>query len=482
MNHRGRLLLLSLFLLSAATAEDNPSQYRTVPCPPDAVAERITCGELTVPENRLTGDGQVRISVIRLSPPAPVIPPTAVLGGGGPGGELGLDGLGITFWENYRQEILGDKGELILIDQRGAGSSTPLLNCPRLNEKIIEWLPQFLPAKDFPQVIIPALRHCLRQLRQAGIEVTAYTTDSSARDMNDLRRLLGLTEWNIIGYSYGSRLALELLRQWPQSVRAAVLESPLPADFFRLPPAYPVNSALKKVSAACARLEACAVHGDLRKNVMRLIRQLRERPQRLTVRHEGKPRPMALTADDVLAVLIFGTYRSDLLSILPTTVQQWSSLEIPTHSPAVRIYLQNYLDFVLDERYASLLNWSINCHETQLNPPPPASPLERIEWEASEQLTKMCGDLFPNLRAQLAAPVKSRRPVLIIGGTFDPATPVEWARTLQNRLADSRLLTVPGGHTPSLTFSCLRQAMRDFLVRPDGKKFDHCGIMKPLFY
>ena len=70
-------------------------------------------------------------------------------------------------------------------------------------------------------------RGCHRLIRE-GANFDVYDSAASAADLEDLRRALGYEEWNLLGISYGTRLALTTMRDHPQGLRSVVLDSAYP--------------------------------------------------------------------------------------------------------------------------------------------------------------------------------------------------------------------------------------------------------------
>ena len=70
---------------------------------------------------------------------------------------------------------------------------------------------------------------------------------------------LGIDSWNVYGVSYGSKLALTVLRDHPQGIRSVVLDSVSPPNdnivekWWSAP-----ASSFKAIFAACAAQPACA--------------------------------------------------------------------------------------------------------------------------------------------------------------------------------------------------------------------------------
>src|SRR4029450_11589838 len=81
----------------------------------------------------------------------------------------------------------------------------------------------------------------------------------SAADAIDLRKALGYQAWDIYGVSYGSRLALELMRRDPSGIRAVALSGPLPpGPLVRAQHPLSFQRALERVFNKCTAQSACA--------------------------------------------------------------------------------------------------------------------------------------------------------------------------------------------------------------------------------
>jgi hypothetical protein len=76
---------------------------------------------------------------------------------------------------------------------------------------------------------------------------------------------------------------------------------------------------------------------------------------------------------------------------------------------------------------------------------------------------------YKNVRTPAPVEYKGSAPIVVVGTTGDPATPVEWARALRKQLGNASLLTWKGeGHTAyGRSNSCIGNAVDDYFV--DGK-------------
>src|SRR5207302_4130586 len=108
--------------------------------------------------------------------------------------------------------------DAIIFDQRGVGYSVPALNCPPVGGRD----PMSAALES-----VSDLARCRDDVVREGIPLDAYTIPESAADVNDIRQALGYAQLDLYGLSYGTKLALAVMRDFPTTVRSAVLDSVL---------------------------------------------------------------------------------------------------------------------------------------------------------------------------------------------------------------------------------------------------------------
>ena len=204
--------------------------------------------KLKVPENRTNpASRMIELAVVKLdSKSANPAPPVVYLAGGPGGSSIGEAGL------PWMQELFGklqETRDVILMDQRGTGQSTPLLYW-----KSPSPLPPdaFLSEEKLHSYYSESSRKARDYFREQGFDLTGYNTVESAHDLEDLRIGLGVEKISLIGYSYGTHLALATLRLHPDSIESAVLvgcEGPNHTQ--KLPQTY--DAQLRKISDLAAR-------------------------------------------------------------------------------------------------------------------------------------------------------------------------------------------------------------------------------------
>src|SRR4029079_1061419 len=120
-------------------------------------------------------------------------------------------------------------------------------------------------------------------------DVAAYNSTENAADIAELRVALGIDHWNVYGVSYGSKLALIVLRNHPQGIRSVVLDSVSPptnniAETWWSAPA----SSFKAIFAACAAQRACATaFPNLEEEFTATVNRLDEAPAIVRVKDDS---------------------------------------------------------------------------------------------------------------------------------------------------------------------------------------------------
>ena len=106
---------------------------------------------------------------------------------------------------------------------------------------------------------------CVEEIKASGADLSAYNTENNARDVQALMSALGYGTYNVYGISYGTRLALEVMRTVPQGVRSVVIDGVAPSfvpilDTF----ATPFADSMDKLAEQCAADEGChAAYPDI---------------------------------------------------------------------------------------------------------------------------------------------------------------------------------------------------------------------------
>ncbi|HEY3826660.1 MAG TPA: alpha/beta hydrolase [Bryobacteraceae bacterium] len=216
------LLLLLLLPAVSGAQQDNVPRIESSDCIYQAdSAHKTRCGYLVVPENRHRPQSKViKLPYIYVESSNPARKPDPVLyTGGGPGVSSLHPVTSIA-----RRSLLRDR-DYIAFEQRGTHFASPNLECEGEGQAIQQAYLNHRPIED---AVLEAVRQCREKLVRQGIDLSAYNTDESAADIEDLRRLLKIDSLNLMGISYSGGLMMAVLQKYPQHIRSLVLDSPLP--------------------------------------------------------------------------------------------------------------------------------------------------------------------------------------------------------------------------------------------------------------
>lgn len=217
----GLLLLACTTLICRAQKAELP-RVEDSPCvyvPGEGYEAR--CGYLVVAENRERPEGPaIKLPFIYVRSKNPASRPDPVLyTGGGPGVSSLHPVTSIP-----RRSLLADR-DYIAFEQRGTHFALPNLEC---DGERVEVRNAYLEHRSPDAARIAAVRSCRQKLISQGIDLSAYSTDESAADIEDLRRVLKIDSINLMGISYSGGLMMAVLQKYPEHIRSLILDSPLP--------------------------------------------------------------------------------------------------------------------------------------------------------------------------------------------------------------------------------------------------------------
>ncbi len=428
------------------------------------VGRQVRCGDLEVPERRdQPGGATIRLHVAIFASDNPEPRPDPILYlEGGPGGDA-LETVPFAFEQRFARFL--ENRDFIMFDQRGTGFSEPSLSCPETREVDFEILPLALPAEESADRYLDSLRECRERLQGDGVDLSAYTSAASAADIADLITVLDYEQVNLYGISYGTRLALTVLRDHPDHIRSVVLDSAYPLEADALVD-FPSNGrrALDLLLAACGEDAGCSsAYPDLAGDLDRLVAELDGSPLTLPVTDifTGDAYEAKLNGDGLVGLLFQGLYSAELIPLLPDMVGDLAAADVVTASRLLTTFLA-------DGEFLSIgVLASVQCGEEI----PFATPEEVAVAGASDPLLDRLADSSINVGEPAFEmceiwqvdppdplenqPVTSDVPTLVLAGEFDPITPPAWGRLAADGLERSQLIVFPGiGHGASVSGDC----------------------------
>jgi pimeloyl-ACP methyl ester carboxylesterase len=398
------------------------------------------CGEIEVPEDRSKPGGRkIRIfaAVLPANTLSPKEDPLLILAGG-PGQAAST----LAPFASRLNEIRRAR-DVVLIDQRGTGRSSPLA-CDA-----------FKPRDDESMETdpVPRARQCAAELAAQGVDVAQYTTTAWLADLEAMRDALGYARWNLWGGSYGTRVAQEYLRRHPDRVRTVTLDGVAPPSMIITLDIWRTRQdVLDAVFRACRASPACAkAHPDPAATLAAIARTLG--PDGRDVEgidpRTGKASRLHVTFDVVLGLLQPLTYAPELSMLLPEMLALAAAGDYGPLFAATQSFTTN-----VAEQMNAALHFSVTCAEDVPRIAPGAQEKALADLPArgiADNAIAVC-KVWPrgSMPADFTDPVRSDKPVLLFSGGMDPVTPPAYGAAVAQTLPNSKHIVAPGyGHIVS---------------------------------
>ncbi len=295
--------------------------------PLDIDGQTVICGTVSVPENYDAPEGRrvpLEFFLGRSLSTNPFPDGVVYLHGGPASGSLDMIRT-VTDVLFDGQRAFRD---VVSFDQRAAMLSSSTVRCYDAMAENMVGIVRALknappPEGEEPFDVASIYRPCVEELYASGADLTQYNTSNNARDVRAVMTALGYPTYNIFGISYGTRLALEVLRTAPEGVRSVIIDGVAPPTVRLYDELLPPHAdAIEALFDQCAADAACAeAYPDLRAKFIELGDELTDNP---IPGSRGRP---ALTADTVYALFNLRTRQSarqvrDLNDYLPRIITE----------------------------------------------------------------------------------------------------------------------------------------------------------------
>jgi len=494
------IFLIALPCSAADYVIDDAIEFQATDCWIKPASEHPTdCGWLMVPEDwGYPNERQLKLPVViyHAADPDSSLHPVIYLSGGPGVPALGQNGKSINGWRRSTDAIFPGR-TVIVFDQRGMGLGSPKLECQGVGDPKI-WNPISNNPNEFPDRSARGSEiyaACAEKHMNAGHDLTAFNTLQSAADVEALRLALGFEDVILFGISYGTRLALTVMKNYPTNIYAAILDSPFPPQA-EYPGYYSdgFGAVLERLFQACQKDESCAAaYPDLRQRFLSLLQNLAENPvvieiTNLEVSPSGEREPLYVRVNDVLFlnVLREELYNTARLSQLPAFIAGAAKGEYWR----LKSYVENTISSSFSDKADTGATLSITCNDdadTIYRPP------TEKDFEAYPHLKNL---VMWNHHFNLCAvwpmkpgsgnrdPVVSKIPSLLLAGGLDPSTPVELAELAARTLDVSHVFVFPAnGHVQIKYDECAWEVIGEFMTSPAKRPNPDCltSLRQPAF-
>jgi pimeloyl-ACP methyl ester carboxylesterase len=432
--------------------------------PNSGLSTAAWCADFPVPENRADPHSRtIKLKLAVLRSRAQVASPDMLAFLAGGPGQAATDSAAQV--AAVLKPLLAHR-HVLLLDQRGTGGSNAL-SCKASAATNTPDDSTFDADK-----LRAAAAQCLKLL--AGhADPRYYTTTIAAQDLEDVRKAIGSPQFDLLGVSYGTRMAQQYLMRFPQSVRSVVLDSAVPnslalgEDFARN-----LDDALKAQFARCTAEPACKKQfGDPDQTLYQLRDALRANPHQVSFRDPQNYQTVKqmLDEDSLASVVRMFAYTPATAALLPL------SIDAAAHGDVGPLLGQaKLLNGELSELMGSGMQYSVICSEdADLLTVRPQDAQTILGTRMVDALKAVCSVWPKGTRpADFHAPLKTDKPVLLLAGQYDPVTPPRYAEEVARSLPNARVLTLKGQAHSVMATGCTPQLIQHFIEKLDPKTLD----------
>lgn len=436
---------------------------------------RAECATLTVPLDYAAPDGKaIKLAVLRV--PAQDRDRrigSLVVNPGGPGGSgVNFAAAGSLQFGNELSETY----DIVGFDPRGVGLSQPL-QC--LNTSQLDELLAFDPDPDdqaerdeMDQLIQGFGQGCLTK---SGELPRHMSTKEVAQDMDILRGALGEKKLDYLGSSYGTLIGATYADRFPSHVGRFVLDGAIDPSLsneqLALQQAGGFETALRAYVQDCVDAGDCFLGDTVDAGVARIQQLLAEvEKEPLPTSDDDRPLTEGLAMLGIWMPLYVKEYWGQLSRALQQAIEddRGSALLALADQYASR-GPGGYADNSMEALYA------VNCldHGDYIQTKDVPSHFDQFLKVSPTfgrafafSLSTCANWPVKSGERTVALPAKGAPPIVVIGTTRDPATPLRWAQALASQLESGRLITRDGdGHTGFQRGNdCVDDAVEGYLI------------------
>jgi pimeloyl-ACP methyl ester carboxylesterase len=456
------------------TVDESPSTIDWQPCTDIESDAPLECATVPVPlDYDDAGGKQIDIAITRLAATDPARREGAILinpGGPGASGREVAAAFGIPLGGAAPE--LAERFDLIGFDPRGVGRSNPV-RCVDDAWKDRYLLPDSTPDTPVEQADLlesgELLTRCSTEL---GDTLQEYSTNNTARDMDRIREALGDDQISFYGISYGTLLGATYGGMFPDRVRALVLDSALSPDVAVEPEIVGqlrgFRASFDAWAASCAADTTCPFAAASAAEVTARWQALGDALDVSPLDVGGRPVNREVTALATITAL----YDRSVWTILAQALADAERGDGTTLQAIADLYNGRNADGTYSNQSEAMAVISCASGLTDMDDLAGwdlvgVSPLFGPIVAASPSFTAAPAFCDPaNMEPQASIAFAGTAPVIVIGGTGDPATPFPMAERMVNRIGSKATLVVfdGEGHGQSLTDPCLLEVVTQALL------------------
>lgn len=455
-----------------------PNPYAQLNLPAGTV-----CGSLSVPENRSRPNGRkIKIGVAEVKAASPHPPPDPIVYlTGGPGASA------VVTANQYIKAGINRDRNVIFVDQRSEYHSDPALTCPEIDNFVLEQTGLSVLATSTQTKDLSAVTTCRDRLTQQGYDLSAYNTPENAADIADLRAAMGIKQWNVYGVSYGSDLALQMLRLFPQGIRSVVLDSVVPPQVNLTDQFWSAAAeGFKALLVGCSSEPTCnQAYPSLAQDLTAAVNRLAGHPLTADVPQPAGPAQPVVIDGYSLANLVVLASLSGNYTDLPEAIHDAAIGDV---MPAAKVLLEEVAG-TPPGLSAWGLTFGVFCSEgvAYTSPAKELAIARRALPSFPDSVLSLVPQL-PRLFSECQVwnvkratpstlvPTHSDVPALLLAGSLDAVTPPSNAYQAAKTLTHSTVVKLTGlGHDTLAHSACSASILNAFLAHPTERADTACA-------
>lgn len=423
---------------------------------------------LTVPRDWAAPDGPTfRLQVLRFKATTAQPGPPIIYLAGGPGGTSTGSVTGDRYPLMQRLRALGD---VVAMDQRGVYSEPfPVCRTP-----VALPLDRAFDSAAFLAPLTAASHACVADWKRQGVDLSVLDTPQSVRDLKALRDALKTPSVRLLGISYGTHLGLSFIRDFGDSVDAAVLAGVEGPDHTLKTPAQVELHLTRLARTVAASPDGRAILPDAMKTFQEVREALVKSPKTVTIKTKEGPVTVTVGASDLDRVLLDMTSERGDIEQFPKRLArlrkgdfeplaQWAVLIRRLRGLVSLSYVADCASGASASRLARI------AHERET-----LQRFQTISWPFPD----ICS-AWPHTNAGDAfrSPVTSMTRALFISGDLDGRTPKENAEeTLRGFVNGRHLVILNGGHDDDLLIASTQ--IGDEILKFFSRTGDPAGVVE----
>jgi pimeloyl-ACP methyl ester carboxylesterase len=422
------------------------------------------CSTLQVPEDHSQPEGRklsLAISWLPATGEAEPDPIFMLAGGPGQAARGTFPSLAGAFTEARK------KRHIILLDQRGTGDSVPLKCVNEQGQSAV------VDDEDYStEAAVDFAKRCAAQF-EGKVAVQHFSSLDAVQDLDAARKAIGAEQINLIGISYGTRMAQLYGKQFPKQVRTITIDGIAPLEtVLGQEHAKNLENSLDLQFAQCSKDKVCREKlGDPRAQLNTLLATLAKGPvpvrYRDAISGEWKDGQFSTGHLTILTRLL--AYQPMAATLLPLQFSEANKGHVDSLMALSEMVNRDISDMIMHG-----MQLSVMCGEDVPDLVVDPEDAKRLLGTGLVELMKAQCAVWPHKArpADYRKPLQGKLPVLILSGEFDPVTPPRYGDLVAKHLPNAKHIIAKGAGHNVLPIGCMPKVFATFLETADAKKLD----------